>query len=93
MEQSDNEVLQPIAPGNVLPDPTPMVAEINSDDTNILGEQANLEEEDTNVESTKSDADNRTETKERTTGRPKFSIALESKTKMQIWMCRVFTKV
>ena len=63
MEQSDNQILQPIAPGNVLPDPTPMVAKINSDDTDILGEQANLEEEDTNVESTKSDADNRTELK------------------------------
>ena len=38
VEQMDNEILQPIAPGNILPDPTPMVSEINSDDTEILGE-------------------------------------------------------
>ena len=46
VEQMDNELLQPIAPGNILPDLTPMVSEINSDDTEILGEQAALDEED-----------------------------------------------
>ena len=34
----DNDLLQPIAPRSTLPDPTPMVSEINSDDTEILDE-------------------------------------------------------
>ena len=59
VEQTDNEILQPIAPGNILPDPTPMVSEINSDDIEILGEQAALEEEDNREEPTKSEADNK----------------------------------
>ena len=37
-EPTDNELLQPIAPGNILPDPTPMISEMNSDDTEILDE-------------------------------------------------------
>ena len=35
---TDNDLLQPIAPGNTLLDPTPMVSKINSDDTEILDE-------------------------------------------------------
>ena len=35
---TDNDLLQPIAPGNTLPDPTPMVSEVNSEDTEILDE-------------------------------------------------------
>ena len=38
-ETDDNDILQPIAPGNVLPDPAPMISEINSDDTEILDQQ------------------------------------------------------
>ena len=38
MDPINNELLQPIAPRNTLPDPTPMVSEINSDDTEILDE-------------------------------------------------------
>ena len=38
MDRTDNDLLQPIAPRNTLPDPTPMVSEINSDDTEILDE-------------------------------------------------------
>ena len=34
----NNDLLQPIAPRNTLPDPSPMVAEANSDDTEILDE-------------------------------------------------------
>ena len=36
MDPTDNDLLQTIAPRNTLPDPTPMVSEINSDDTEIL---------------------------------------------------------
>ena len=53
VEQMDNEILQPLAPGSVLHDPTPMVSEINSDDTEILDEQAALEEDDNMDEATK----------------------------------------
>ena len=38
MDLTNNDLLQPIAPRNTLPDPTPMVSEINSDDTEILDE-------------------------------------------------------
>ena len=38
MDPTDNDLLQPIAPRNTLPDPSPMVAEANSDDTEILDE-------------------------------------------------------
>ena len=38
MDPTDNDLLQPIAPRNTLPDPTPMVSKINSDDTEILDE-------------------------------------------------------
>ena len=38
MIPTDNDLLQLIAPGNTLPDPTPMVSKINSDDTEILDE-------------------------------------------------------
>ena len=38
MIPTDNELLQLIAPGNIVPDPTPMISEINSDDTEILDE-------------------------------------------------------
>ena len=58
VEQMDNEILQSIAPGNIPPDPTLMVSKINSDDTEILDEQAALDEED-NREPTKSEADNK----------------------------------
>ena len=61
VEQTDNEILQSIAPGSILPDPTPMVSEINSDDNEILGEQAALDEEDNHEEPTKREADNKTE--------------------------------
>ena len=36
MEPTDNELLQPIAPVNTVPDPPQMVAETHSDDTEIL---------------------------------------------------------
>ena len=38
MDPTDNDLLQPIAPRNTLPDPSPMVSEVNSDDTEILDE-------------------------------------------------------
>ena len=38
MIPTNNELLQLIAPGNTLPDPTPMVSEINSDNTELLDE-------------------------------------------------------
>ena len=38
MDPTDNDLLQPIAPGNTLPDPSPMVAEVNPDDMEILDE-------------------------------------------------------
>ena len=38
MDPTDNDLLQPIAPRNTLPDPSPMVAKVNSDDTEILDE-------------------------------------------------------
>ena len=38
MEPTDNDLLQPIAPRNTLPDPTPMVSKINSHDMEILDE-------------------------------------------------------
>ena len=56
-------MLLPIAPGNVLPDLTLMVSEINSDDTEILGEQTNSKNEDIVVEPTKNDVKNKTEMK------------------------------
>ena len=37
-DPTDNDLLQPIAPMSTLPDPTLMVSEINSDDTEILDE-------------------------------------------------------
>ena len=47
-EQTENEILQPIAPDNMLPDPNPLVSEIQSDEIEILGDQEQnvLEEED-----------------------------------------------
>ena len=45
-EPDDNDLMQPIAPGEILPDPTPMISEINSDDTEIL-EQHVLPDEET----------------------------------------------
>ena len=45
MEPDDNDLLQPIAPGKFLPDPSPMISEINSDDTEILEQPALPEEE------------------------------------------------
>ena len=38
MDPTNNDLLQPIAPRNTLPDPSPMVSEVNSDDTEILDE-------------------------------------------------------
>ena len=49
-ERTDNEILQPIAPNNVLPDPTSMISEINSDDTEVLDKQSVHEEETNNNE-------------------------------------------
>ena len=45
VEPDDNDLLQPIAPGETLPDPTPMVSEINSDDTEILEQHVIPDEE------------------------------------------------
>ena len=36
MDPTNNDLLQPIAPRNTLPYPSPMVSEVNSDDTEIL---------------------------------------------------------
>ena len=44
-EPDDNDILQPIAPGETLPDPTPMVSKINSDDTEILEQHVIPDEE------------------------------------------------
>ena len=44
-EQEDNDILQPIAPGDTLPDPMPMVSELNSDDTEILEQHITPNEE------------------------------------------------
>ena len=38
MEPTDNDLLQPIAPGNALPDPPPMISDTQSDDTEKLDE-------------------------------------------------------
>ena len=38
MDPTNNDLLQPIAPGNILPDPTLMVSKVNSDDTELLDE-------------------------------------------------------
>ena len=43
--QEDNDILQPIAPGDTLPDPTPMVSELNSDDTEMLEQHITPNEE------------------------------------------------
>ena len=45
MIPTNNDLLQLIAPGNTLPDPTPMVSEINSDDTEILDEHVAQDED------------------------------------------------
>ena len=45
MEPDDNDLLQPIAPEKFLPVPSPMISEINSDDTEILEQPALPEEE------------------------------------------------
>ena len=39
MEPTDNDLLQPIAPVNTVPDPPRMVPDTQSDDTEILGDQ------------------------------------------------------
>ena len=44
-ETDDNENLQPITPRNVLPDPAPMVSELNSDDPEIQDEQPSAEDD------------------------------------------------
>ena len=44
-DPDENDLLQPIAPGAILPDPAPMVGEINTDDTEILDQQATSENE------------------------------------------------
>ena len=44
-DPDENDLLQPIALGAILPDPAPMVAEINSDDTEILDQQPTSENE------------------------------------------------
>ena len=49
MIPTDNDLLQLIAPGNTLPDPTPMVSEINSDDTEILDETVTPQTDNTPV--------------------------------------------
>ena len=38
MDPTDNDLLQPVAPRNTLPDPSRMVSEVNSDDMEILDE-------------------------------------------------------
>ena len=38
MDPTDNDLLQPIAPRNTLPDPSLMVSQVNSDDMEILDE-------------------------------------------------------
>ena len=48
---TDNDLLQPIAPVNTLLDPTPMVSEINSEDTEILDETVALHKDPTPTES------------------------------------------
>ena len=57
----DNDILQPIAPRNVLPDPAPMVSEINSDDTEIQDQQPPTEDDanETEGETKKNDAGNK----------------------------------
>ena len=40
MEPTDNDLLQPIAPVNTVPDPPRMVPDTQSDDTEILGDQS-----------------------------------------------------
>ena len=58
---SDNEILQPIAPRNVLPDPAPLVAEINSDDTEIQDQQSPTDDDanETDVETKKNETGNK----------------------------------
>ena len=38
MDPTNNDLLQPIAPRITLPDPSPMVSKVNSDDIEILDE-------------------------------------------------------
>ena len=40
IEPTDNDLLQPIAPVNTVPDPPQMVRETQSDDTEILEDQS-----------------------------------------------------
>ena len=59
MDLTDNDLLQPIAPRNTLPDPTPVVFEINSYDTEILDETVARNTDNTPVvPSTKDTGDN-----------------------------------
>ena len=44
-EQEDNDILQPIVPGDTLPDPMPMISKLNSDDTEILEQHITPNEE------------------------------------------------
>ena len=48
-DPTDNDLLQPIAPRSTLPDPTPIVSEINSDDTEILDEHVAPDENNTPI--------------------------------------------
>ena len=48
-DPTDYNLLQPIAPKSTLPDPTPMVSEINSDDTEILDEHVAADENNTPI--------------------------------------------
>ena len=63
VKKIDNKILQPIAPDNILPDPTPMISEINSDDTEILDEHVALDEENNHDEPLQIESDTKPEKK------------------------------
>ena len=50
MEPTDNDLVQPIAPLNTVPDPPQMVPETQSDDTEILEDQSATNNDNDQVE-------------------------------------------
>ena len=62
-EQTDNEILQPIAPGSILPDTTPPVSAINTDNNQKTDDQGDLDEEENHNETNTNGADKKPESK------------------------------
>ena len=73
-DPDENDLLQLIAPGANLPDPAPMVSEINSDDTEILDYQPTSENEQKQTEDKPNPEQPKPVQKKGTIGRPKLQI-------------------